>query len=290
MKISDIIKNSKVTISFEVFPPKEWVKLADTKAIIKEMVKDKPSFMSVTYGAAGTRSGYTQEIAQAIDEGGVTPLSHLTCLTSTKKKIDSVLDSLQENGIENILALRGDIPDGFVMSENQYYHHAYELVREIKARDCFCIGAACYPETHPESPDRVEDIARLKEKVDCGVDFLTTQMFFDNEKFYSFREMCAIKGIDVPIIAGVMPITNAGQIKRSIELSNCSLPVKFIKIMERFGDNPAAMKQAGIIYATEQIIDLMANGVNNIHIYTMNKPDVAHKITEGLSEIINEQI
>lgn len=289
MKISEILKNNKVTVSFEVFPPKEWVKIADTKKVISEMVKDKPSFMSVTYGASGTTSGYTTEIANAIKDGGVTPLSHLTCLTSTKEKINSVLDELEANGVENILALRGDIPKDFVRGENQYYHHAYELVNEIKARGNFCIGAACYPEMHPESANRVEDIVRLKEKVDCGVDFLTTQMFFDNRVFYNFLEMCAIKEINVPVIAGIMPITNAKQIKRSVELSNSTLPEKFIKIMERFGENPDAMKQAGIIYATEQIIDLMANGVNNIHIYTMNKPDVAHKIMEGLSEIINEQ-
>lgn len=288
MKISGILKKNKVTVSFEVFPPKEWAKIADTKKVISEMVKDKPSFMSVTYGASGTTSGYTTEIANAIREGGVTPLSHLTCLTSTKEKINSVLDDLENNGVENILALRGDIPKDFVLGENQYYHHAYELVNEIKARGNFCIGAACYPETHPESPNRVEDIARLKEKVDCGVDFLTTQMFFDNNVFYHFCEMCAIKEINVPIIAGIMPITNAGMIKRSVELSNSTLPEKFTRIMERFGDNPDAMKQAGIIYATEQIIDLMANGVNNIHIYTMNKPDVAHKIMEGLSAIIHE--
>ncbi|MDE6156454.1 MAG: methylenetetrahydrofolate reductase [NAD(P)H] [Eubacterium sp.] len=288
MKISEILNSKNVTVSFEVFPPKEWAKIADTKKVISEMVKDKPSFMSVTYGASGTTSGYTTEIANAIHEGGVTPLSHLTCLTSTKEKINSVLDELEENGVENILALRGDIPKDFVMSEAQYYHHAYELVNEIKARNHFCIGGACYPEVHPESANRVEDIAHLKEKVDCGIDFLTTQMFFDNEKFYNFREMCAIKEINVPIIAGIMPITNAKQIKRSVELSNCSLPKKFEKIMERFGENPDAMKQAGIIYATEQIIDLMANGVNNIHIYTMNKPDVAHQIMEGLSAIINE--
>lgn len=288
MKISAILKNKKVTVSFEVFPPKEWGKIADTKKVISEMVLDKPAFMSVTYGASGTTSGYTTEIANAISQGGITPLSHLTCLTSTKEKINSVLDELEENGVENILALRGDIPKDFVMNENQYYHNAYELVNEIKQRNKFCIGGACYPEMHPESPNRVEDIARLKEKVDCGLDFLTTQMFFDNEKFYNFREMCAIKEINVPIIAGIMPITNAGQIKRSVELSNCSLPGKFEKIMERFGENPEVMKQAGIIYATEQIIDLMANGVNNIHIYTMNKPDVAHQIMKGLSAIINE--
>ncbi len=288
MKIKDILQNNKVTVSFEVFPPKEWAKLADTKKVIEQMVRFNPAFMSVTYGASGTTSGYTTEIANAIMKGGVTPLSHLTCLTSSREKIDSVLDELEDNGVENILALRGDIPKDFVESKGQDFHHAYELIDIIRARGGFCIGGACYPETHPESKNRVEDIAMLKHKVDCGLDFLTTQMFFDNEKLYEFREMCAIKEINVPIIAGIMPITNAAQIKRSIELSNCSLPKKFEKIMERFGDNPDAMKQAGIIYATEQIIDLMANGINNIHIYTMNKPDIAEKIMKGLSSIIDE--
>ncbi len=288
MKISEILKSKKVTVSFEVFPPKEWAKIEDTKKAIEEMVKDQPAWMSVTYGAAGTTSGFTTEIANAIHNGGVTPLSHLTCINSTKEKVNSVLDELSANGVENILALRGDKPKDFVPAQTPDYHYAYELINDIKARCNFCIGGACYPETHPESDNRVEDIARLKEKVDCGLDFLTTQMFFDNNSFYNFREMCAIKEINVPIIAGIMPITNANQIKRSVELSNCSVPKKFEMIMERFGDNPFAMKQAGIIYATEQIIDLMANGVNNIHIYTMNKPDVAHKIMEGLSSIINE--
>lgn len=288
MKISEILNNNKVTVSFEVFPPKEWAKIDDTKAIITELSKDRPAWMSVTYGAAGTTSGYTTEIANAVKNLGITPLSHLTCINSSREKVNSVLDELEENGIENILALRGDIPQGFEDGAGQDFHNAYELIAEIKKRNRFCIGGACYPEIHPESKNRVEDIAHLKEKVDVGLDFITTQMFFDNEALYNFREMCAIKEINVPIVAGIMPITNARQIKRSIELSNCSIPKKFERIMDRFGDNPDAMKQAGIIYATEQIIDLMANGVNNIHIYTMNKPDVAHRIMEGLSAIINE--
>lgn len=288
MKISEILNKNKVTVSFEVFPPKEWAKIADTKAVIEEMVKDKPAWMSVTYGAAGTTSGYTTEIANSIMQGGCTALSHLTCINSTKEKIHSVLSELEANGVENVLALRGDKPNGFTPAKTPDYHYAYELINDIKAKGDFCIGGACYPEIHPESPNRVEDIARLKDKVDCGLDFITTQMFFDNDVFYNFREMCAIKEINIPIIAGIMPITNAKQIKRSIELSNASVPKKFEKIMERFGENPEVMKQAGIIYATEQIIDLMANGVNNIHIYTMNKPDVAHQIMKGLSAIINE--
>lgn len=288
MKINEIIKNNKVTVSFEVFPPKEWAKIEDTKSIIKQMEIDNPAWMSVTYGAAGTTSGFTSEIAKAIKDGGVTPLSHLTCINSSRSKVNSVLDELESIGVENILALRGDKPADFTPSEKPDYEYACQLISDIKARGTFCIGGACYPETHPESPNRVDDIAKLKDKVDCGLDFITTQMFFDNEKLYNFREMCAIKGIDVPIVAGIMPITNAKQIKRSVELSNCSVPKKFQMIMERFGDNPDAMKQAGIIYATEQIIDLMANGINNIHIYTMNKLDVAHRIMEGFSAIINE--
>lgn len=287
MKVSQILKDNRVTVSFEVFPPKQWDKIDNTKAVVREMSKANPSFMSVTYGAAGTQSGFTQEIANEIKDSGVTPLSHLTCLTSTRAKIHDVVGELKDNGIENILALRGDIPDGFEFPDDQYFEHAYQLVNEIKSIGDFCIGGACYPEIHPESKNRVEDIEFLKQKVDCGLDFLTSQMFFDNDMFLNFYEMCAIKGINVPIIAGIMPITNANQIRRSIELSNCSVPKKFYRIMDRFGDDPRSMKQAGIIYATEQIIDLMANGVNNIHIYTMNKPDVASAIMNGLSDIIN---
>lgn len=289
MKISEILKENRVNVSFEVFPPKQWDKIETTKNVVREMSKEKPAFMSVTYGAAGTTSGFTTEIATEIKNNGVTPLSHLTCLTSTKDKIHQVVNELQENGINNILALRGDIPEGFEFSNKQYFTHAYQLINEIKEiNPDICVGAACYPEIHPESKNRVEDIAHLKEKVDCGAEFLTSQMFFDNEKFLNFVEMCRIKGIEVPIIAGIMPITNANQIKRSIELSNSSVPKKFFRIMERFGDDPNKMKQAGIIYATEQIIDLMANGINDIHIYTMNKPDVAAQIMNGLSHIINE--
>lgn len=289
MKISEILKENRVNVSFEVFPPKQWDKIETTKNVVREMSKEKPAFMSVTYGAAGTTSGFTTEIATEIKNNGVTPLSHLTCLTSTKDKIHQVVNELQENGISNILALRGDIPEGFEFSNKQYFTHAYQLINEIKEiNPDICVGAACYPEIHPESKNRVEDIAHLKEKVDCGAEFLTSQMFFDNEKFLNFVEMCRIKGIEVPIIAGIMPITNANQIKRSIELSNSSVPKKFFRIMERFGDDPNKMKQAGIIYATEQIIDLMANGINDIHIYTMNKPDVAAQIMNGLSHIINE--
>ena len=200
MKIKAILEQ-KPTVSFEVFPPKQWDKIEGTKAVVKEMVKSHPAFMSVTYGAAGTTSGFTTEIAREILDDGVTPLAHLTCLTSTRDKIHQVVAELQENGIENILALRGDIPRDFQFPAEQYFEHAYQLVNEIRTLGDFCIGGACYPEVHPESKNRVEDLEHLKQKVDCGVDFLTTQMFFDNTVFYNFREMCAIKGIDVPLIA-----------------------------------------------------------------------------------------
>lgn len=288
MKIKDIIKNNKTTVSFEVFPPKEWSKIETTKAVVDEMTESHPAFMSVTYGAAGTTSGFTTEIAQEILSKGVTPLAHLTCLTSTRDKVRHVVQEMKETGVENILALRGDIPEGFTFPDEQYFEHAYQLVNEIKSMGDFCIGGACYPEVHPESENRITDIEYLKQKVDCGVDFLTSQMFFDNNVFFNFREMCAIKGINVPLIAGIMPVTKASQITRIIKLSDCTLPVKFEKIVERFGENDNAMKQAGIVYAAEQIIDLMANGVNNIHIYTMNKPDVAAAIVRELGDIINE--
>ena len=288
LKVKDIIKNNKVTVSFEVFPPKEWDKVESTKAVINELAKLSPSFMSVTYGAAGTTSGFTTEIANSVKENGITPLAHLTCLTSTRDKIHTVVNELKENGIENILALRGDIPKDFVFPDKQYYTYASQLIEEIHSLGDFCVGGACYPEIHPESENRVTDIAHLKEKVDCGLDFLTTQMFFDNEVFYNFREMCAIKGIDVPLVAGIMPITNVNLIERTVKLAGCSLPKKFTKLVDRFGTNNAAMKQAGIVYAMEQIVDLLANGVNNIHIYTMNKPDIAEKITQGIGDIINE--
>ena len=286
MKISEILKNNRATVSFEIFPPKQWDKIENTKAVVEKMATASPAFMSVTYGASGTGAGFTREIAESVKNSGITPLSHLTCLTSTREKIHSVVTELEESGVENILALRGDIPEGFEFPDTQYFEYAYQLVNEIKTIGDFCIGGACYPEIHPESKSREDDIAHLKYKVDCGVEFLTSQMFFDNEKFLDFVNLCRQKGIEVPIIAGIMPIANAKQIRRSIELSNCSVPKKFYKIMERFGDDDVSMQQAGIIYATEQIIDLMANGINNIHIYTMNKPAVAINIMGGLKDII----
>jgi len=287
MKLSELFENKKLTLSFEVFPPKSSDTYESVKNATEGIARLKPDYMSVTYGAGGGTSDYTVEIAADILKNfGVTPLAHLTCLSSGKDKIKGVLTQLKENGIENILALRGDIPADADANQKREYHYAYELIEDIKKYGDFCIGGACYPESHTESHNSEDDIRHLKEKVDAGCDFLTTQMFFDNSILYSFLYKIREAGINVPIVAGIMPVTNAKQIKRICELSGTYLPRRFKSIVDRFGDNPDAMKQAGIAYATEQIIDLLANGVNHIHVYSMNKPDVAECIQKNLSEII----
>lgn len=285
MKIRDILKTGKPTLSFEVFPPKTEDAYESVEKAAFDIAKLKPDFMSVTYGAGGGTSDYTVKIASGLQEiCGVTPLAHLTCVSSTREKVHQVLSELKEKNIENVLALRGDIPaDG---KTPEVYHYASELIREIRQTGDFCIGAACYPEGHVESANKDADIDYLKQKVEAGCDFVTTQMFFDNSVLYSYLYRLREKGIMVPVIAGIMPVTNAKQIKRIIQMSGTSLPSRFLSIVDKFGDRPAAMKQAGIAYATEQIIDLLANGVQGIHVYSMNKPDVAAKIQENLSEIL----
>ena len=284
MKIRDILAQGRPTLSFEVFPPKTEDAYDTVERAAAKIATLKPDFMSVTYGAGGGTSDYTVGIASDIQKSGVTPLAHLTCVSSTRDKVHSVLEELKNHGIENVLALRGDIPqDGSTPKE---YHYASELIREIKKAGDFCIGAACYPEGHVESANKSVDIDYLKQKVEAGCDFVTTQMFFDNSILYSYLYRIREKGIQVPVIAGIMPVTNAKQIRRITQMSGTYLPSRFMSIVDRFGDNPAAMKQAGIAYATDQIIDLIANGVNGIHVYSMNKPDVAMKIKENLSEIL----
>ena len=285
MKIRDILAEGKPTLSFEVFPPKTQDAFASVEKAAEEIARLHPAFMSVTYGAGGGTSDYTVKIASDLQENcGVTPLAHLTCVSSTREKVQQVLNELKEHKIENILALRGDIPqDG---QTPQVYHYASELIREIREAGDFCIGAACYPEGHVESANKSVDMDYLKQKVEAGCDFVTTQMFFDNSILYSYLYRIREKGIQVPLIAGIMPVTNAKQIRRITQMSGTYLPSRFMSIVDRFGDNPAAMKQAGIAYATDQIIDLIANGVNGIHVYSMNKPDVAMKIKENLSEIL----
>ena len=285
MKIRDILAGGRPTLSFEVFPPKTEDAYESVEHAAAEIAKLKPDFMSVTYGAGGGTSDYTVQIASTIqDVYKVTPLAHLTCVSSTREKVHVVLEQLKERGIENILALRGDIPkDG---KTPEVYHYASELIREIKSAGDFCIGAACYPEGHVESANKSVDMDYLKQKVEAGCDFLTTQMFFDNSVLYSYLYRIREKGITVPVIAGIMPVTNAGQIKRITQMSGSYLPSRFLSLVDKFGDKPGSMKQAGIAYATDEIIDLLANGVKGIHVYSMNKPDVAAKIKENLSEII----
>lgn len=286
MKLTELLNSEKVTISCELFPPKQGAQLENYKKIVADMAALKPAYMSVTYGATGGTSDYTVELANEVRNVNHIPaIAHLTCASSTREKVASVIEELKANDIENILALRGDIPEHAEFPLPNQYHHACELIADIKAKGDFCIGGACYPEGHPESDTIFTDLDYLKEKVDAGCEFLTTQMFFDNNILYNFMYKALKKGIDVPIVAGIMPITSKAQVKRSISLSGCMIPTRFQAIVDRFGDDPAAMKQAGIAYATDQIIDLIANGVNHIHIYTMNKPDVAGAILENLSEI-----
>lgn len=285
MKIRDILAQGKPTLSFEVFPPKAEDKYDSVEEAAIRIARLKPAFMSVTYGAGGGTSKYTVDIASSIKNQGVNALAHLTCVSSTKEEVRRVLGELKTRGIENVLALRGDIPERGPLAHD--YRYASELIREIRSFDGdFCIGAACYPEGHVESANKTEDIEHLREKVEAGCDFVTTQMFFDNNILYNYLYRIRERGITVPVVAGIMPVTNARQIDRICRMSGTYLPARFKAIVDRFGDNPAAMKQAGIAYATEQIIDLIANHVNGIHVYSMNKPDVAEQIKNSLSEIL----
>ncbi len=284
MRISELLKRDGITLSLEVFPPKTSEKYTQTAATAKKIAALKPDFMSVTYGAGGGTSAFTTGIAAEIqNEYHVPTLAHLTCVSSDRAHVLEMLRLYRENGIENILALRGDIPaDGKVSPD---YHHAIELIEDIRQNGDFCVGGACYPEGHVECAHKEDDLRHLKEKVDAGLDFITTQMFFDNAIFYNFLYRAREKGIHIPVIAGIMPITNARQLQRSVAMSGTDVPQRFRAIVDSFGDDPASMMQAGIVYASEQIIDLIANGIRHIHVYTMNKPDVAAGIMQNLSEI-----
>lgn len=274
-------------LSFEVFPPKTSAAYESVERATREIAALHPDYISITYGAGGGTSEHTISIAKDLkDTYGVNTMAHLTCVSSSRDQIRMQLNRLKEAGIENILALRGDIPNDTKGKQPGDYHYASELIKEIHQNGDFCIGGACYPEGHVESPDLKSDIRYLKEKVDAGCEFLTTQMFFDNHILYNFLYKIREAGIMVPVVAGIMPVTNKKQINRICQLSGTQLPQRFRMIIDRFGDNPAAMKQAGIAYATEQIIDLMANGITAVHVYSMNKPDVAAKIQSNLSEIV----
>lgn len=288
MKVIDVLSKDQVTLSMEVFPPKTTTAAAKVNESVKEIAALKPHFMSVTYGAGGGTSKYTVQIAQDIkDAYDVSSMAHLTCVSSTRETVEKQIRLMQEAGIENVLALRGDIPEESEFPLPNQFRYAAELVHEIKRiSPHMCIGGACYPEGHPEANTKAEDILHIKEKVDAGCEFLTTQMFFDNSIFYNYIYRLREAGILVPVIAGIMPITKKSQVARSIQLSGCCVPARFKAIVDWFGDDPAKMRQAGIAYATDQIIDLIANGVRHIHIYTMNDPVVAAGIQKNLSEII----
>ena len=292
MKISEILKSEELTLSFEVFPPKTESAFDSIKAATEEIASLKPAFMSVTYGAGGGTSKYTVEIAKNIEKSyGVPTLAHLTCVSSTRETVRDRIRDMKDAGISNVMALRGDIPADMLGDDRTKwdYNHAIELVRELReSGGDFCIGGACYPEVHPESRNADEDIKHLLEKVNAGCDFLTTQMFFDNELFYAFLERARGAGINLPIIPGIMPITRANQIERAIKLSGSYMPRRFISLVDKFGSNPAAMTQAGIAYATDQIIDLFASGITNVHVYSMNNPRVASAILSNLSDILGE--
>ncbi|NCB28703.1 MAG: methylenetetrahydrofolate reductase [NAD(P)H] [Clostridia bacterium] len=290
MKIIDILKQDRVTLSLEAFPPKTDSAFDTVINAVDRMSGLRPDFMSVTYGAGGGTSRNTVKIASHVQNDlNVTALAHLTCVSSTREEVAHQLDAMRANGIENVLALRGDIPKDAAFPLPEQYRYASELVSEIKSRGDFCIGAACYPEGHTECEHKEDDIAHLKHKVDCGVDFLTTQMFFDNNVLYNFLYRIRERGITVPVVAGIMPVINGRQIARSCELSGTYLPTRFKTIVDKWSGKPEAMKQAGIAYATEQIIDLIANGVQAIHIYSMNRPEVAAAIVENLSYIIGDK-
>lgn len=285
MRIAEILAHGEIHLSCEVFPPKRFEGIGQAQTVAREIASLGPAFMSVTYGAAGTTPGHTLAVARAVQEAGVTPLCHLTCVQSSKEHVRDVLRQMKDAGMENVLALRGDLPkDGAVQTDFRY---ASELISFIHTQGDFCVGAACYPEGHPECGSRSLDMEHLKRKVDAGVDFLTTQMFFDNSLLYNFLYRAQRAGIHVPVCAGIMPICDPKQVARAVKLSGSIMPPRFAAIADRFSADPAAMTQAGIAFATEQIVDLIANGITNIHLYTMNKPWITRRIMDNLSDILH---
>ena len=289
MRILDTIRDERLSMSFEVFPPKTDAVFEEVLQATEAIAALKPSFISVTYGAGGKGGKYTMEIARRLQNAdGVETLAHLTCVGAAKEDVRAYLQAMKDAGIRNIMALRGDLPDGMTPEamKNSPYPHASDLIREIKTFGGFCIGAACYPEVHPESAVQAEDLRYLKEKVEAGADFLTTQMFFDNNLLYNFLYKLREKGVTAPVVPGIMPITAANQVKRALKLSGSFMPRRFTSLVDKFGSSPEAMKRAGIIYACDQIIDLFANGIRHVHVYTMNKPDVAEAIQSHLSGML----
>lgn len=287
MRIDALLARARPSVSFEVFPPKRDRPLEGTKEIVAEIARTGPSFMSVTYGAAGGSTGVnTCAIAAHVEKAcGVPVLAHLTCIGATRESIAREVGSFRAAGIENILCLRGDAAPGTVFPGGAAFAHARDLVAFLAGRG-FCLGGACYPEGHPESAHLADDVAHVREKVDAGLSFLTTQMFFDNNIYFHYLARLRDAGVTVPVVAGIMPVTNSRQIARICELSGTHLPPRFRAIVDRFGDEPAAMLDAGVAYATEQIVDLFANGVNHVHVYTMNKPELARRIRANLGGMV----
>lgn len=287
MKLNTILGKEKLTLSFEVFPPKTDADFESVKKAAYNVAALHPSYMSVTYGAGGSTSRNTLTIAEGIQkEYGVPTIAHLTCVGATRQSIHEALTNMRDAGVENVLALRGDRPSWMEGEPFTDYHYASELTETIREFGGFCVGGACYPEGHPDAANKREDIQNLKKKVDAGCEFLTTQMFFDNNIFYNFLYRVREAGIEVPVIPGIMPITRASQVENAVKLSGCNVPERFINIVDHFGKDKDAMQQAGIIYATDQIIDLIANGITNIHVYSMNNSKVAQGILENLSKIL----
>ncbi len=286
MEISSLFKKDKAVLSFEVFPPKKTSSIDTIYNTLGELKDLSPDFISVTYGAGGSAANLiTSEIASLIKhEYNIETMAHLTCVNSSKEDIDEQLDIFKQKDITNILALRGDInPD---LEPKKDFLYASDLVSYIKTKGDFHISGACYPEGHVETEDIVSDIHNLKKKVDAGASHLVSQLFFDNQKFYDFKEKTKIAGIDVPIQAGIMPVVNKAQIERMVSLCGASLPSTFTKMMQKYDTNPEALKEAGIAYAISQIIDLLSNGVDGIHLYTMNNPVVAKKITDSIRKLL----
>lgn len=285
MKIRDILAEGRPSVSFEIFPPRKDAPFGPVKAAVERLARQRPSFMSVTYGASGNASANTVEVASFVQACGVPALAHLTCLTATRDSIAGEVEVMRASGIENVLCLRGDLPKDMSAPPPGCFVHAADLVRALRPAG-FCLGGACYPERHPDCDHMEDDIRHLREKVDAGLDFVTTQMFFDNNIFYRYLAKLRDHGVTVPVIAGIMPVANGRQIERICRLSGTYLPSRFKSIVDKFGDRPEAMLDAGVAYATEQIVDLFANGVNAVHIYTMNKPDVAERIMLNLRGVI----
>ena len=287
MKIKDILSKGRPSVSFEIFPPRKDSPFEPVKEAVSRLARQRPSFISVTYGASGNAQANTVAVASFVQECGVPALAHLTCLSATRDGIAKEVVALRQAGIENVLCLRGDLPKDSAEPPPGCFSHAVDLVRELRP-SCFCLGGACYPERHPDCDHMEDDILHLREKVDAGLDFVTTQMFFDNNIFYRYLAKLRDHGVTVPVIAGIMPVTNGRQIARICKLSGTYLPSRFKAIVDRYGDRPAAMLDAGVAYATEQIVDLFANGVNAVHIYTMNKPEVAERIMANLGSILSD--